>query len=242
MRASAHLDSSDWPEPAALALTATAHLAADSAAVQVRDVALEFTADSLAAGLSIATADYALSSGQIAIAEFDGEARHAGNHTTVRIPAATYDLSSDTLQAPAVHARQADFSFSGDVQGGNISAGWPAWVARGSGEARFDDVADLLTRNGVDVDLPSGLFQPMAVTFDYAHADGELALNHLTTSTPDGAPLLAPLYFVIPLAPFHAEAISGGLMRSKSLKKPFKWPANIQQTLKKNLIDSLDSE
>ena len=84
---------------------------------------------------------------------FDGMVNQL--ETSLSAPSIRYDYTAQTLIVPGVDIRQDDFVLSGQVSGDNLISDGDQRSIVFDGEIAVADVAKLLERNGINLDLPA---------------------------------------------------------------------------------------
>ncbi len=100
--------------------------------------------------------------------------------TSVVAEAVQYHLKNESLEIPALAVRQGDFRFDGSVRGGNLISRPEDRTISGQINMALADVATLLSRNGIDMELPEIPVSDIQVSGSFDMAGQTLSTESLS--------------------------------------------------------------
>jgi len=97
--------------------------------------------------------------------------------TTIEAPSLRYDIKSNSIAAPSLQIAQADFSFKGGIEGSELLS--DSRSLGGQVDVAVADVAALLSRNGLELELPDIPLQNIKLTTKFDVSGPKIAADAL---------------------------------------------------------------
>jgi AsmA protein len=140
------------PKPAAIKLDTTVVLSKNMESVALNSTRLSVGMQTIDADISMEKMSYAIQAGLAAVTGLMAELEKDGIKSDLAITSLNFNLSDQTLELPSVEIKQNGSSIVASVSGTKVLSEAPA--LKGKFDIKTPDVAALIERNSIPVELP----------------------------------------------------------------------------------------